>query len=385
MIFYFNDRLAPSFLSNLPDLTIKSIIERYYSGDNIELIIKDYQLPDYFSVNSFSYFPFVLDEKSCKFCHTQLTRCFLERSDKRTHLSKAFCQFCISESFIHSATEKSYEEMYRKICIEDLAIKNFIKKQKITSQTYDIGAITLNDLLHITVLIDAAKKIDKNVIYGLNNKPLLAPLLNHNIFDSLVNKGIIFYHKKYNRHSFLFINGEIKNINNFEVNWDIRLPEDFETIELFNMFTSDPLCIQLWAHEIHEEWVAIARGECLEYFVLMAQQYQFKIAITIELISTITKLLNHFSTSQCFMLIQDSCRAANKDKVVSKNQLGELSIVILRETVDHHLSNNINIPNLNRPADTPRSRLSMILFNYFLKFEDDAAFYEVPKDIRIHY
>jgi len=383
MIFYFNDKLAPSFLSNLPDLTIKSIIERYYSGDKIEFIIKDYQLPDYFSVNSFSYFPFVLNEKSCKLCHTQLTRCFLERSDKKTQLSKAFCQFCISESFIYSATEKSYEEMYNKICMEDLAIKKFIKKQNITGKTYDIGAITLNDVLHITALIDAAKKIDNNVIYGLNNKPLLAPSLNDNIFDSLINKDIIFYHKKYNRHSFLFINGEIRNINNFEVNWEIHLPEDFESIELFNIFTSGTLCIKLWAHEIHEEWIAIARGECLEYFVLMTQQYQFKIDMTTELISTITKILSHFSTSQCFKLIQDSCRAANKNKIASKNQLGELSFVILRDTADHHLSNNINILNLNRPADIPRSRLSMVLFNYFLKFEGDAAFYEVPKDIRI--
>jgi len=384
MTFYFDNRLVPSPLSHLPDVIIKTIIARYYAGDKVKQIVEDYQLPDHLSVALFSHFPFVLDDKDCKLCNKQLTRCFLEKPEQNTRLSKPFCEFCVSKSLIYKTTGHYCEGAYKEICAEDLAIRKFIKKHKVKKPTYDMYSVSLKDILHITVLIDAAKKIEPNVILELYRNPCITPFFANEVFNNLIKNKKIFYHKEYNLHAFSFLNGEIKCINNFKMIWGINLPEYFSTTDQFKSFTFNPACIETLDYEIKDEWTSIAIEECLEYYVFVAYQCHFEIEITTELINTLTKLLEKLSTSQCFKLIWSSCRSVNKDEVASRSQLGELSFTILKSMAEHHLSNNIDVPILNRPKEVPRSRISMILFNRFLKFEGDAAFYEVPKMIPLY-
>lgn len=91
-------------------------------------------------------------------------------------------------------------------------------------------------------------------------------------------------------------------------------------------------------------------------------------------------MLKHFSTSQCFGLIEGSCRSSHLDEAESKDQLGELSLTKLEEVATDHICNpDISLPNVHRPKQLPRTRISIVLFNHYLRFNDDNAFYEIPK------
>lgn len=373
MIFYYGSEAVP----HLQGFIIRIIVERYYAGDNIEKITENYL---HNNSDIVSQLPFVVNDQVCTFCQKRLVQRFLDRTFNQAPLGRPFCISCVSQPYYFGTFGQHYEMAYEEICAGNSIISKFIDEQSRNILPYCSESLEFEDLLYLAVLIDAAKKVDSKVVYGVSQTPDITSGLHNDIFMYLINKGIIYYHKNFNSEAFLLENNKLININNFKVNWGINFPTDFNCIPELKGFYQDLSQLELWSSDIKKEWTCLALVECLEFYEFTAHQCNFEIEITVEWSDLIFKMLKHFSTSQCFGLIEGSCRSSHLDEAESKDQLGELSLTKLEEVATDHICNpDISLPNVHRPKQLPRTRISIVLFNHYLRFNDDNAFYEIPK------
>jgi len=375
MTFYYGNEAVP----HLQDFVIRIIVDRYYAGDNVEKITENYLQNNSDIV---SQLPFVVNDQVCELCQKRLVQRFLDRTFNQTPLSRPFCISCASQSHYFGTLGLHYEMAYEEICVGNSIISKFIDEQSHNTLPYRSESLEFKDLLYLAVLIDAAKKVDSTIVYEVSHTPDITSGLDNDIFKPLIDKGIIYYHKNFNSKAFLLENNKLKNINNFKVNWGINFPTDFNCMPELKKFYQDLSQLELWSSDIKIEWTCLALMECLEFYEFTAHQCNFEIEITVEWSDLITKILKNFSTSQCFILIEDSCRSSHLDEVESKNQLGELSLTKLEEVARDHICNpDIGLLGVHRPKQLPRTRASIVLFNHFLRFNDDDAFYEIPKTV----
>jgi len=373
MTFYYGNEAV----SHLQDFVIRIIVDRYYVGGNVEKITENYLQNNSDIV---SLLPFVVNDQVCEFCQKKLVQRFLDRTFNQTPLGRPFCISCVSQSHYFGTLGLHYEMAYEKICVGNSIISKFIDEQSRNTLPYRSESLEFKDLLHLAVLIDAAKKVDSTIVYEVSRTPDITSGLDNDIFKPLIDKGLIYYHKNFNPKAFLLENNKLKNINNFKVNWGINFPTDFHCISELKKFYQDLSLLELWSSDIKIQWTLFALMECLEFYEFTAHQCSFEIEITIEWSDLITKILKDFSTSQCFRLIKDSCKSSHLDEVESKNQLGELSLTKLEEVARDYICNpDIVLSGVHRPKQLPRTRASIVLFNHFLRFNDDDAFYEIPK------
>ena len=373
MIFYYDNEAVP----HLQDFIIRIIVERYYAGDNIEKITKLYLQN---KSDIVSQLPFVVNDQVCEFCQKRLVQRFLDRTFNQTPLGRPFCISCVSQPHYFGTFGLHYEVAYEEICVGNSIISKFIDEQSRNILPYCSESLEFEDLLYLAALIDAAKKVDSKVVYGVLQTPDITTGLHDDIFKYFFDKGIIYYHKDFNPKAFLLENNKLININNFKVNWGINFPTDFNCMSELKGFYQDPSKLELWSSDIKIQWACLALVECLEFYEFTAHQCNFEIEITVECSDLITDMLKILSTGQCFRLIEDSCRSSHIGEVESKNQLGELSLTKLREIAIHHITNpDLELPCRQRPEEIPRTRMSIVLFNHYLRFNDDNAFYEIPK------
>jgi hypothetical protein len=384
MLFLDTDNFAP-LLSHLNNLEIKELAVRYWSGDDsVAEIIARYGLNCHPSqlINAL---PFVVTDFQCPYCRHPMVRKILSRSS-RQKLSRLFCPHCKHSQSSHCA------------CFRCKKQQNALPKKALISQVrnamdikYALQSITdlsLKEVLYLVTLVRSSVTVSSEGWVGpITYIPPLAPYDDGIVVHYLHGRELITLSPDTEDAAFIVFDDAIQDahfnavedLDLMVVRWKIHLENFEEALSQLNASLQNSVWLTKWGSEVKAIWLEVAALECVEFLHHLAAERKFDVEMNGELKDTFLTLLQHYSVSQCFSVMQDVVREVS-DSIVKET--------LLRTDAGHHIlqlctqatTQKTTYAGAPRPYILRQSQLSHVLHYDFLKI-GPAGFTAVPHNL----
>jgi hypothetical protein len=384
MLFLDTDNLT-SLLSHLNHLEIKELAVRYWSGDeSVAEIIARYGLNCH-PRNLVDALPFVLTEVQCPYCRHPMVRKILSRSS-RQKLSRLFCPHCQHRQASHCA------------CFRCQKQPNALAKQALLSRArrvlgsqqalQSVTDLSLKDVLYVITLIRSSVTVSNEGWVGpVTYIPPLAPHDDKLIVQHLLERELISLSPETEDAAFIVRDealqdahfNAIEDLDVMAVKWTLHLEHFDEALAQLNASLHNGAWLTKWGHEVQALWQEIAVLECVEFLQHLAEERKFAVEMTDELKDTLRTLLQQYSVSQCFSMIQEGVRDVSDGIVkqtLSRTEVGR-HLLQLCAQASTQTSPYAGMP---RPYGLRQSRLSHVLHYDFLKI-GPAGFTAIPHNL----
>jgi hypothetical protein len=384
MLFLDTDNLT-SLLSHLNHLEIKELAVRYWSGDeSVAEIIARYGLNCH-PRNLVDALPFVLTEVQCPYCRHPMVRKILSRSS-RQKLSRLFCPHCQHRQASHCA------------CFRCQKQPNALAKQALLSRArrvlgsqqalQSVTDLSLKDVLYVITLIRSSVTVSNEGWVGpVTYIPPLAPHDDKLIVQHLLERELISLSPETEDAAFIVRDealqdahfNAIEDLDVMAVKWTLHLEHFDEALAQLNASLHNGAWLTKWGHEVQALWQEIAVLECVEFLQHLAEERKFAVEMTDELKDTLRTLLQQYSVSQCFSMIQEGVRDVSDGIVkqtLSRTEAGR-HLLQLCAQASTQTSPYAGMP---RPYGLRQSRLSHVLHYDFLKI-GPAGFTAIPHNL----
>ncbi|WP_372011407.1 hypothetical protein NBRC13296_12675 [Paenibacillus chitinolyticus] len=374
-LFEMND--IDSRLRHLNHDQINKLISRYYDGEKIEILLKEYQISARAS-ELYKMFPATIENIKCFYCNVHLVTMMPSRTSNAKNY--AFCPHCD-----HKETPLCRCTNCKKLEQEKILSENQYKKIKI-AETYDIANyksnqindLNLRDVLYLACLLRSRLDENFSIIQPLENYiESITPTSDKTkeLVLSLANKKIIVPHSSSPINSFKEDEDFPNTYYIYRVNYQVNVEEELSV--LLNpdstIFLNDP-------HFVYKMWREIALEETKQYLLYSMKKVKFDFSIGDKTISVFNDLLDHFSTSQIHALIYRGVSNATRyyqEGQVPKQQAANSVITNCQRLGEKAIAENWDVKGFNRNYDLPQSVLSELFFNRILKI-GSRGFDEVP-------
>jgi hypothetical protein len=384
MFFLDTDNLA-SLLSHLNQLEIKELAVRYWSGDDsVAKIIARYGL-DCHPRQLVNALPFVVTEVQCPYCRHPMVRKILSRSS-RQKLSRLFCPHCRHRQASHCA------------CFRCQKQENALAKQALLSQArmvlgakQAVQAITdlsLKDVVYLITLIRCSVTVSSAGWVGpVAYIPPLAPHDDKLVVQHLLERELISLSPETEDAAFIVRDealqdahfNAIEDLDFMAVKWTIHLEYFEEALAQLNASLHNGLWLNQWGHEVQALWRDIAAFECVEFLQYFAEERKFAVEMTDELKDILLTLLQQYSVSQCFSVIQDGVRDVSDSIIKETLPRTEAGRQLLQRCAQASTQKS-PYTGMPRPYLLRQSRLSHVLHYDFLKI-GPAGFTATPHNL----
>jgi len=395
MILFDDTHLSPH-LCYLSLSCIQELVDKYYDGIYISELLKEFNIPSP-PTELATIFPTVIDDQHvCKICHSHLSRRFLSRITSEKQLSEPFCNECdkanIIKIFFNDVPEIQAIENKTNQSIINLCFKD----NSLSSEFLVQNTLSLKDLFCLLLLKQSAIRIDKNIIYGLNDNRKLTTFNDGKLFEELIIKKIISLHKSTNNNALTIKNKKVVGLNLYKSNWKINLDSSFSKLyeieqpPRYSALDSD--FHEACKDEINNFRLEIIVNECLEFLVAASAKIGFPVTgikVQNQIKKVLLKLLSETSQAVCFQFIWAVCEITadfcTEVGLYNKNysMINGLFLVRAKNHTLFYLGQD-NVLRFTRPIFCPQSELNKLFFNDFLGFDDDSAFYQTPQEFLKH-
>jgi hypothetical protein len=373
--------LSPSINEKLSHLSYKEIdelIEFYYSGENIEELLRTYKI-DSGKNNLASIFPpEVLINNKCKYCNIPMWK---KRSSRTYNYHYTpYCPNCLHQEITNcqcaNCKEIAQEEIER---YNEIKRRNLIKTINL-EEYIPIDYDTISDLHKIYLGTLARTGLSENLKYIMPVNTFSEKLTPSSNFDKEIVDGLYYSHViEISPHSSLDCFTDVTKEGNFKfypmkVHWHINLFYN-ETTE---QFVSKIINYEELIYDrdlLLELWKKIALLECLEYldYQLDVVNLQYDTGEKTDIV--FAELLNNFSTGQIYGIIWHGVTHAVrflKEKHPPAQNAAKAVITNCQRYGEKALIEKWNVKTFSRTKDLPQSTFSKYLFNRILKIGDDG-------------
>lgn len=372
-------------LKHLSQEDVNRLMERYYDGENVKKLIKEYNINVAPNCLVKLFPPLKVDNYLCEYCKTNLVMERLSKSFKyiERHESEFYCPNCYHRPYIKNCQCKNCLEKAEKIKKE--------KEEKLKiyfSNVYapvEFDTISFENKVYLGALCRALLKenlyeICPYVKVNIKITPLKGFLIN--IYRNLSKARIIVVSPLSDINAFVWNKEGIPNEYYIEeVEYYLNLSFGEEKYDMFNKILNPDYYNNSLAGEGFYLWKKIAVEECIEYLLYQLRKVSFEFSPGEKTYKTFEMILNDFSVSQIYGIIWKSVSEASRlylEKRMTKKHAANSVIGACERYADRAKINKWNLVSYNRIPDLPQSILSEFFFYKVLKI-GDKGFYSVPQ------
>jgi len=371
---YFKNRYKTSHLSEQENA---ELMTRYYEGEKINQLIKDYNIDIHPNSISSTFQLSKVPEKICKYCKSVM--CFIPPSKSHQYKKEYVCPSCYHKEGTYNCkcrsciTYKQDEANKRRLLskktnkVNDIYDSLLIQKNAIS-----IEDLSLKERAYLGALLRCYPIIQNNFfVFKRRTSSSFAPTIPYSnvIFETLLNKGLLFEVSSNEQSIKLAIN--IKNTQiNKNIFIDLMYPKRIENVdeELFELIRD----VQIY--------------ESIEYFTFITQKFMlpyFTQSETADKFYILFKriLASGYSTSQLYNFIYISIRNTATKNNCSRQNIDYLDAIYiaLANRYSSAIAENWSIKNYNRIYQQKGSELFKLISNDLLGI-GETLFYK-PFDI----
>lgn len=382
-------------LAHLSELQIQSLIARYYSNEKIQVLLHEYQIdciPCHFHL---LLPPETLDGQKCRHCDIPLVRKRVSRSSLKYRDVATSCPQCG-----HSDGRRP---CHCEHCLEDrrqfAQMVREAKEEKIrafchTTWPTDVHQPAAQDLVlraAVALLALARTCLFVDEVDGDESSPScmtlesladatipLAPRgdLASFLLGELGAQGLIAISDLSPPDAFTFEEGELRSYYPSRVWWLLTV-EDPEHLlfEISRLAQNAAEWPSHWEQGVKDVWVEIALAECKEYFRHSAEERELPEAGEKSTETMLRYLLESYSVAQCYRIIWTGAQRASDflvRKRCSRKHAANYMIGECQRWADRARAENWEVKPFKRDFNLPRSAISHVFFDVFLKIGEDG-------------
>jgi len=387
-------------LRHLTSEQLKELIARYYAGDGANSLVKEFNI-DCSSNQLYRLFPpLTLYQMPCPYCGTAMVRDRAPRSSSQYVNNYIRCPSCQHKDDVNCQCANCALEVANSIAREQTR-----RKQKVAElcRQFDsdpvyirvVDELSLRQAVSLLALVRTclhmnipntqqgeAREIHLHAL--IQSTMRLAPgnELELHLLEDLMSRGLIGYSQYSDPNAFLSKEDKFQGVNHELVSWMVRGDNIQQIIRDIERYAADiTVWPTSWKDEVKELWLDIAFAEAKEFFLHMARQRGFPDVSGKALDEMILNLLRDLAVAQCYRVIYAGSRDA-ADFLVRKKcntrHAANYMIGACQRWADHARAEKWMIGKYKRNFDLPRSMVSYVFFDTFLKI-GETGFDENPE------
>ena len=374
-----NDQSPSPTLAHLTSTQIHSLINRYYSGEKIANLIAEYDIQCSPS-ELFRQFPPEYVERDCPVCNSPLVKSRVSRTSSSGSRHAAIrCSRCSHQETDRCVCPNCREIRTQKIEAqrqrERAAIATFCNENWSYSLTQiEPEQLSAEAAIALLSLIRCGGWINDSTIDAIAHS--VVPLVPNEIriaqhlLGVLFDNGLIAPAPDSRPSSFHLTADEKVRFDWHSVYWSLLIPEAPNFIEKLETLAASDLWPNGWNEGAHALWKMLAMAECKEFCMHAVAQRKLPMPGETALTALLDNLLRSFSVSQCYQLIWNAAGRAVDYMVRERVRAQHAANAIIgscQRYADRARSEGWNIKGFQRNFDLPRSQLSYVLHDVFLK------------------
>ena len=375
-------------IRHLTDVEIQTLINRYYSGENVKALIKEYKI-DINSSRLYTVFPpKISNNVVCPNCNLSMFIAWDSKSSYNFNKNNEYCSKCGHRNSIFCNCDYCNEKKQLYILeLEEEERKRIQRKRKLIQEEYDISQhepINVEDLsfmqkVYLGAILRLALSEDISIIRSLDSiQGKLAPTKNfsNEIVKELINNRIVVvspdspidafvespedneFPRVYYMYKVNYVLNLYMNTNHYEVIANLINPGEISEED-------KPEALSLWK--------TIALEECLEYLYYQMNKVKFDFNAGDKTITVLEDLLEHFSVSQIYGIIYKSIANATKyyqESNISKKQAANSVVGNCQRYGERAIVGKWDLSKYRKVVDCPQSMISEFFFNRILGIGD---------------
>jgi len=309
--------------SHLSDEQIEELMVRYYAGDDVAELIKEFRLcitPG----RIYTLFPPIVREdlNCCPYCIIHLIQKRVSKSAVRTgyEIPSPHCTSCGHKASSSCKCSNCLAEKERLVKLQESELQ-----ERLSSIAYDqredqvsTEQLSLKEAIDLVSLSRAGREEDSDKIKSIVEFDLPAgPTLEYTIesIKHLYKRKLINIAPGNPLECFSFKNRKVEPVEFKNIHWKFRLGKNqAESIE--SIYDLDACLHDMdkwpadWKHELYNVWMILALHENLKYLEVILVDHNFIPRIGDKTKRTLISLLHSFSISQSYTFIWSSVRSA---------------------------------------------------------------------------
>lgn len=367
----------PKNLNHLSDAEVETLMQRYYAGESVTKLLKEYHL----SVRTAELYklfpPEVCKDEICEYCEEYLIRDRLSKtaSTWRRSDSDMYCPVCNHRPYAHRCRcdncveeERIFAEYQRE------QIKDVYSRKR---TPVNFSEISFEQKVFLGALCRALGKENLFEIKPyIGSNAVLAPTdnLRSQMYKSLSHDEIIAVSPTSPTEAFVIDDDDFPNrYYTYRVTYYLNLEFPPDKQDLFDEILNPTYYSPENEDEALGLWRKIAIGECLEYLDYQLQKVGFEFTPGDKTYKTFDILLNDFSVSQIYGIIWKAVADASKlylESGISKKHAANSVIGACERYAERAKMNGWKLTEYSRIRDLPQSALSSFFFNRVLGIGD---------------
>ncbi|WP_121616650.1 hypothetical protein [Virgibacillus halodenitrificans] len=378
-----NELLINKKIAHLSESEIEELMLRYYDGEPVSSLIKEYDIPTT-PGTLYKTFPPVEVEELCPYCNNKV----FEKRVSKSHIGKKekVCIHCYHKIGVYCGCDNC-KKARKKAEERNIRLKNIKyqeKKEEIERfHSYEPIPITKVDLvskLYLSSILKENISEDFSFIQPLKNrnKPMFPTKdWTHDVLNSLCHEQLLVPDPSSDVEAFVDDENFPKIFYLYRVKYKMNVFGENAIQSLLypsrDEFLNDKrMCLRIWK--------VISLHEVIDYLLYSMGKAGFSFNVGQKTYSVFKELLEHFSASQIYGIIYKQTANAVRyyhEQKVSKKRAASSIITRCENFGERALSLGWELTKYDRVSYLPQSHISSIFFNRILMI-GDLGFYEKP-------
>jgi hypothetical protein len=364
-------------LSHLNSSEIESLMRRYYDGEAVSKLLKEYDITVPASGLYKLFPPEVYPNYTCEYCGENLVvnRPPKTMKDALKYERDLYCPACGHQPF--------QDKCRCEHCIEKerlLEMKQLAQIQEVYSRPrtpVNFSNLSFTNKVFLGALCRALLRENLYEISPYNESEIIltpTPELRKRLYSDLIKNQVVTVSPQSPLSAFDANNESFPNIfYTYEVTYNLNLVLPPIKQELFNEILNPSYYSKSHAAEALALWKEIAIAECIEYLQYQLKAVGFAFSPGEKTHKVFDIILNDFSVSQIYGIIWRAVASASKsylESSISKKHAANSVIGACERYAENAKINGWDLKQYNRIKDLPQSILSEFYFNRVLSIGD---------------
>lgn len=369
-------------LAHLTNEQVIELISEYYAKKPVTDLIQRFNI-DCLSSQLYKLFPPEISTELCPNCGAPMVLPRISKNAYRTehkhglrcsqceHRAKGscFCGYCLKKS------KQGIQSSARKVAeINTPDYRQPTGGGQINA--YDLNLEQAVSLLALTRCYGTATI--KNGMSLCSSKMLKAPFApssgyGEEVLNRLVDARLLRFFHQSNPHAFSLSDNKLAL--SYMAQWSLPSAVSLELIRDIESLVSQCNWPAQWYEQVSELAFDLAFAECKEFYDFCASERMFPNADNKSVTAMLRNLLADFSTGQCFRIIQSGAQYA-ADFLVKQSatprHAANYMVGACQRWADKARANDWSVTPFRRNFNCPRSMMSYVLHDFFLKANDDG-------------
>lgn len=391
------DHIHPK-LQHLSSQELETLISRYYGGEKVDVLLIEY-LVNCAAGQLHNLFPPLQVDRCCPYCSVQMVQRRGSRSS--TYNSSAVicpkCNHregryrCQCDKCLANETQKKRMESERLKAAINTHLDRLRQQNALTPRVNELdlrSAVSLLALIRACLFSDHsshdpldATEITLNTLEEATIPYTPRGNLSDQLIENLRNKRLIEFSVNSTPDAFTLEDGRLVSFIPSKVRWTLLMPEPQKYFEeLVFVAETNSRWPTHWEPDVYDVWLEIALAECKEYCAHVNAERGLPEPGAKSLDSMLRNLLQNYSVAQCYQILYVSAQRAVDFWVRTRSNKRHAANYMIGECqrrADRARAENWEVKPFRRNFDLPRSSLSHVFFDVFLKI-GEAGFNKKP-------